>query len=176
MDDLLLQTVVEKLEDIELLVKQNSQNITGEELKKIFEEIKNLSNRMIGFERLNDLTKSLDSCTDKLKEPVQNTVQHRHHLHKGIWIAIALFVTNIFLLIAWINSQINAKHFRANDYKYRALKTMEDETLKKVLSEIDSVYKINSDFFEKKVGEKEEIFYKQPVTFPKVVQKREGLN
>jgi predicted type IV restriction endonuclease len=146
MDDLLLQTVVEKLEDIELLVKQNNQNKTGEELKKISEELKELSSRAMSAEKINELIKSLT--------PRSNKIEHRHHLHKGIW--IALFVTNIFLLMGWINNHNNAKQFRETDYKYRALKTIEDETLKKVLSNIDSLYKINSDFFEKKVIEKEE--------------------
>jgi hypothetical protein len=52
---------------------------------------------------------------------------------------------------------------------------MDDETMKKVLSNIDSMYKINSDFFEKKVIKKGESFYEQHVTIPKVVQKRKAL-
>ncbi len=40
MDELLLQTVVEKLEDIELSVKHNNQNKTGEELKKFLKKLK----------------------------------------------------------------------------------------------------------------------------------------
>ncbi len=169
MDELLLQTVVEKLE---LLIKENNQNKSGEELKIMSEEIKSLSSRTISPERLNELIKSLNVHTNKLNAPVQKTPEHRHHLHKGIWIVIVLFIVNIFPFAGWINSHNDAKQFRANDYKYRALKTMEDETLKKVLTNIDSLYKINSDFFEKKVIEKEENFYKQAVTIPKVVQKR----
>jgi hypothetical protein len=53
-------------------------------------------------------------------------------LHKGIWIAIALFIANIFLLTGWINNYNGAKQLRANNLKYRALKTMEDVSLKKV--------------------------------------------
>ena len=157
MDELLLQTVVEKLEDIELLIKQNNQNKTGEELKKISDEIKNLSSRTISPERINELIKSLNNCNNKLNQPVQNTIEYRHHLHKSIWIAIAFFIANIFLIYGWINSHNNAKQFRANDYKYRALKTMEDETMNKVLSNIDSLYKINPDFFEKTLIKKENV-------------------
>ncbi|MEJ7671710.1 MAG: hypothetical protein WKF59_03150 [Chitinophagaceae bacterium] len=175
MDELLLQTVVEKLEDIELLVKHNNQNKTGDELKTISDEIKNLSCRTISSERINELIKSLDACTNKLNVPVQNTIEHRHHLHKGIWIAIALFVVGIFLFAGWINSFNNTKQFKANDLKYRALKTMQDESFKSVLSNIDSLYKINPEFFEKKVIETEDNFYKQPEVIRKVVQKRKGL-
>ncbi len=165
-----------KLEDIELLVKQNNQNKTGEELKKISEEIKNLSSRNMSSERINELIKNHNSCTNKLTAPVQNTIEHHQHLHKGLWIAIVLFIVNIFLLIGWINSHNNAKQFRANDYKYRALKTMQDESLKKVLSNLDSLHKINPEYFKKKIIEKEEIFYKEAPEIIKVVQKGKGLN
>ncbi len=175
MNEVLLQTVGEKLEGIELLVRHNDQNKTAEELKKISEEIKTLSSRTISSERLKELIKSLDDCTKKLNAPVQNISEHRHHLHKGIWITITLFVVGIFLLAGWINSYNNAKQFRANDYKYRALKTMEDVSLKKVFYNIDSLYKINPEYFEKKVIEKEEIFYKQPDPIQKIVEKRKGL-
>jgi hypothetical protein len=174
MDAVLLQAVVEKLEDIELLVRHNIQNKT-EELKKISEDLKNLSSRTISTERINELIKSLDACTNKLKEPVQNTIEHRHHLHKGIWIAITFFVVNIFLLAGWINSYNIAKQLRANDYKYRALKTMEDLSMKKILFNIDSLYKINPEYFEKTVIDKEEIFSKEALAIPKVVQKRKAL-
>jgi midasin (ATPase involved in ribosome maturation) len=174
MDELLLQTVVEKLEDIELLVKQNNQNKTREELKKISEELNNFSSRTISSERLNELIKSLHPCTNKLKEPQQITIEHRHHLHKGIWIAIALFIANIFLLTGWINNYNGAKQLRANDYKYRALKTMEGVSLKKVLYNIDSLYEINPDYFEKKVVEKEERVYKEAGAIH-TSQKRKGL-
>ncbi len=172
MDELLLQTVVEKLEDIELLFKQNNQNKTADELKKISEELKDLSSRTISSERINELIKSLDACTNKLKEPAQNKIEHHHHLHKGIWITIALFIANIFLLTGWISSYNNTKQFRANDYKYRALKTMEDESLKKVLYNIDSLYKINPEYFEKKLIEKQEIFFRHPEGIRKAVQKK----
>ncbi|MDQ2718136.1 MAG: hypothetical protein M3Z26_00025 [Bacteroidota bacterium] len=171
MDELLLQAVVEKLEDIELLVKHNNQNNTGEELKKISEELKHLSIRTISSESINELIKSLNACTNKLNAPVQNTIEHRHHLHKGIWITIALFIVNIFLLAGWINSFNNTKQFKANNLKYRALKTMEDISLKKVLSNIDSLYKISPEYFEKKVIEKEEAFPKKLRQFLKLFKK-----
>ncbi len=154
MDELLLQTVVEKLEDIELLVKKNNQNKTGEELKMISEDLTNLSSRTVSSEIINELIKNRNACTNKLNAPLQNTIEHRHHLHKGLWVAITLFIINIFLLIGWINSHNKVREFRANDFKYRALKIMEDVSLKKVLYNLDSLYKINPDFFEKKVVEK----------------------
>ncbi len=161
MDELLLQTVVEKLEEIELLVKRNNQNKTEAELKIIFEEIRNLSSRTISSEIINELIKNRNACTNKLNASLQNTIEHRHHLHKGLWIALTLFILNIFLLIGWINSHNKVREFRANDFKYRALKTIEDESLKKVLSNIDSLYKMDPEYFEKKVIKREEIFYKE---------------
>ncbi|MEJ7831040.1 MAG: hypothetical protein WKF91_22730, partial [Segetibacter sp.] len=87
---------------------------------------------------------------------------------------IALFVLNIFVLTGWINSYNNTKQFRANDLKYRALKTMEGVSLKKVLYNIDSLYEINPDYFEKKVVEKEERVYKETEAIH-TSQKRKGL-
>lgn len=80
------------------------------------------SSLTINFERINELIKSLNNCNNKLNAPVQNAIEHRHHLHIGIWIAIVLFIVNIFLIIGWISYYNNAKQFRENDLKYRALK------------------------------------------------------
>ena len=155
MNEVLLQTVVEKLNDIELLVRDNDQNKTREELKKISEELKILSDRTISAERINELINGLDSSTGNLKEPVQKIIEHHHHLHKGIWIAIVLFVANIFLLSGWINSYNKAIFFKATNVKYRALKTIKDEGLKKLLYNTDSLYKTNAEYFEKMVIKKE---------------------
>jgi hypothetical protein len=162
MNELLLQTMVEKLEDIELLIKHNNQNKTGVELKIISEELKNLPYQKICVEKIKELIKNGNISTNKLNERVQNTIEHRHHLHKGIWIAIALLVLNIFLLTGWVNSYNNIKQFRANDYKYRALKSLGNESLIKLLYNTDSLYKINPEYFEKSVIKKEEFFSKQP--------------
>ncbi len=52
---------------------------------------------------------------------------------------------------------------------------MEDESLKKVLYNIDSLYKINPEYFEKKLIEKQEIFFRHTEGIRKAVQKRKIL-
>ena len=176
MDELLLQTVVEKLEGIELLVKNNDQNKTAEELKKIYEELKILSARTTSAEKINLLIESRNTFNNKSNELVQNTIEHRHHLHKGIWISVALFIVNIFLLAGWVNSYNNINQFRANDYKYRALKNLRNEPLIKLLYITDSLYKLNQEYFEKTVIMQEENFPKQAEIIRKPLQNRTKSN
>lgn len=98
MRNLLLQTMVEKLEGIELFLKVFD---TGkEEFQKfrmevdfIRKEIKNLPSYInLDTGKLKELGLAIEKLLLQLQNPVKNQLEHRHHLHKGIWIAIGLFV------------------------------------------------------------------------------------
>src|SRR5688500_5429014 len=98
MSDLLLQTIVEKLEAFEIaLLKRNddetknaAQHFIANEIKPYQSEIKqcatdlkNLNTKLeLLIRKQNDISKSADARRDY-------TV-HQHHLHKGLWISLAL--------------------------------------------------------------------------------------
>ena len=97
------------------------------------------NSEFLSVDRVNELIKSLNISNNKLNGRIQNKIEHLQHFHKRIWIAVALFIVNIFLLTGWVNSYNNIAQFRANDYKYRALKNVRNERLIKLLNGIDSL-------------------------------------
>ncbi len=83
-------------------------------------------------------------------------IEHKHHLHKGLFISVILTVLCIFLSFGCYKSYDTIKQLKANDIKYRALKVVGNKSLLELLHHTDSLYSINSDSFELKVkaGEK----------------------
>ena len=96
MSEILLQTIVEKLEAIELLLKQDKRNKDEEVSKMILNEIKKVSTSPI-IDKIDELKLSVDKCSKILEHRATNQITYKHHLHKGIWIAVILFfVATIF--------------------------------------------------------------------------------
>ena len=155
MSELLLQTIVEKLEAMELLLRDDNANKDGEALKEIREEIKKLFAIGLSSDKLNELKVSIDACHKKLDNPFQNRIDHKHHLHKGVWIAFFLFFASIFCLWQWMNTIDDKNQVEANDIKYRALKVTRDKTLLKLLYQTDSIYDLNPKQMEQWVVQEE---------------------
>src|SRR5436309_1030455 len=106
MSELLLQTIVEKLEALEIaLLRQDNSNeekgAPGEITKWI--QILQSEIKLIPFyfklsnDKISELMKSINACNKRLEQPLQKNIEHKHHLHKGIFISIGLFVILIFL-------------------------------------------------------------------------------
>lgn len=169
MSELLLQTIIEKLQALEIAllsqgkpdVDQTIKAIPGQ-IKQLRSEIEDLSSGLAFFkDKSNELMKRLDACTFTLNQPLKNNVEHRHHLHKGIWISAGLAIAAIFLTSGWISSYQSKRNFEANDIKYRALKVTGNKALLKLLFETDSLYSVETDNFRKYVLEQEERTIKQ---------------
>jgi hypothetical protein len=71
---------------------------------------------------------------------ITNRIEHKHHLHKGIWIAITLFITCFLLAYGWMSSYQSSKIFKANDIKYRYLKMRGNNTIFNFCKYTDSLY------------------------------------
>ncbi len=167
MSELLLQTIIEKLEAMELLLKAESagksevalqQQIT-EQFSQLHKEIRLLpAQLLLSKEQVNELLRSINNCTLQLKQPVQNRVEHKHHLHKGIWIAIALFVICFLLSWGWLNTYKSVEQSEANDIKYRYLKIIGNEWLLNLCNQTDSMYQKDEELFRIKVQQGEQYF------------------
>lgn len=166
MYEILLQTIVEKLEalSIAILKKDNSggdrameEALTKDiktfqsEIKLIRENLKSLNNKMT------ELTESINHYMFQLGQPVKNNIEHRHVLHKGIWLAVVLFNISILLAIAWNNSLQTQKQYEANDIKYRLLKVTGDKGLLKLLFQTDSLYNVDAEAIKKELYRKNNI-------------------
>ncbi|MDQ2719447.1 MAG: hypothetical protein M3Z26_06760 [Bacteroidota bacterium] len=170
MNQVLLETIVEKLESLEIsLLKENKtgnddalQKDLMKEIKLFQSEIAKLSPQFkVSNEKINELSKNIDALIFKLGIGVNEHIYHKHHLHKGVWIAIGFFITSLLLLYGWINCYNTTKAFQANDIKYRYLKVNGNIGLLKLLYHTDSLYNLNNDLFTKWVIDNEESLAQQ---------------
>ena len=149
MNDVFLQTIVEKLEALEIsMLKQDNestntplhQNLLNEikackfGLEGLSTEVKNFSTKMeVQLLRLD----AFSGMSDKGR---QNQTIHRHHLHKGLWVSVGLFIVLGLVTISLINTRKDLKRYEANDIKYRFLKVKADAALLRTLYKTDSIY------------------------------------
>ena len=163
MTELLLQTIVEKLEAMELLLHHDNASKGDDVLKKVAEEITKIYPTGLSIDKINELKVSVDACYKKLECPIQNRIDHKHHLHRGVWIAFFLFFASIFCLWQWMNTINDKKQFEANDIKYRALKVTADKALIKLLCHTDSLYNLDPTHMEQWVVQEEERLAEQTI-------------
>lgn len=170
MSELLLQTIIEKLEALEIaLLKQNNSDKDASIIKEMAEQLKELRSETEvlspGFklmkDKMSELMKRLEACDFRLQQPLQNNFEHKHHLHKGILISAGLAIIAMFLSWGWITSYQSKKSFEANDMKYRALKVAGNKTLLGLLHEIDSLYDLDEKGLRKNVVAEEQRLIQQ---------------
>ena len=162
MSEVLLQTIVEKLESLELAwkVSGETEKETVLQLKKEIEflrhDLKNLPAQILpSTSKLRELSSGIAGLSKQLQVPLQNHIEHKHELHKGFLISISFFLLSVVLIWALLNSYQNNKQFEANDFKYRYLKIADNTAILKICRITDSLYQKNEDSFRTEV-EKEE--------------------
>lgn len=84
-------------------------------------------------------------------ESLNKRIEHKHHLHKGLFVFLILMLLCFILSFGWYKSYNESKSFKANDIKYRALQVVANKSLRKLLSHTDSLYSLNNDSFELKI-------------------------
>ena len=166
MSEQLLEAILEKIESFELLLKvtDTSKEIqqVKAELSFIKQEIKNLPAQLqLDTGKLTALVTAINKLQLQLNIPVKNQIEHKHHLHKGIWIAVGLFVSCFLLGWGWMNSHREMKQFEANDMKYRSLKISEYGWLIKYCYLTDSVYLKDHVGFSNRVEKEEQRLIEQ---------------
>ncbi len=169
MSEILMQTIIEKLESLEISLLKNSQDKDGQVQQVLLKEIRNYQSEITKIipqvksvnEKINELTKNVTAINFGSVNKATGQMHHMHHFHRGIWIAVALFITSLFLLYGWINSYNALKVSEANDTKYRYLKVNGNIGLLKLLYRTDSLYNLNKEIFIKRVVEKEDSLVQQ---------------
>ncbi len=165
MSEILLQTIVEKLESFEMaLLKENDpgkDDFIGHALLK---EVNLLKSEFIfykeqlrsGEAKMEEVIKSVSILNSKLDVPIQSNIKHFHHFHKGLLVALIFFVLAGVSLYGWIRSNNVKDQFEANDIKYRFLKINGGAALLKITHDTDSLYNLNTNGFTSKVVEAEQ--------------------
>ena len=132
MNEILLQTIVEKLEALEIaLLKESNAGKDVEVTNELTIEINSLQCELEKFtsifkstsETISNLVKEISGLRLNLVNPVQGRIKHIHHFHKQVWITISLIIISLLLAYGWVNSIHEKEVFEANDIKYRFWKT-----------------------------------------------------
>jgi uncharacterized coiled-coil DUF342 family protein len=169
MSEILLQTLVEKVTEIDKRSKDTQEMIGqlpdySEKIDQVNNQIENLKIEVwaipaqISIPEANivELKQQLQQNTEQLKRPLQQVIRHVHHLR---WPVITCFVLGgvnltliVFLSLAW--DKIH--EHQASDIKYRNLRLWGTEPLQRILDGRDSAYLADPEGMEKLVTQEEQ--------------------
>jgi len=170
MSEILLESIVEKLEGIEVFLKAiNTGSSQPVDLTPILSEISALKKDLgdlpdklsLHTKKLTELEVNMASLLQQLKLPLNNKIEHKHHLHKGIWLSAGLFLVLVFLIWGWLNTHSKLELYEANEIKYRYFKVYGNRALIKFCGQIDSVYLKDKSGFRDSVEQKEQRLFRQ---------------
>ena len=112
MSEILLQTIVEKLESLEIaLLKESNtgkedvlQKQTHHSFKSLQAEIQMFVSQLNNHnEKLNGFSKEMNLLRLNLVNLEPGHVKHIHHFHKLVWVTLSLFIIALLLAYGWIN-------------------------------------------------------------------------
>lgn len=164
MNEVLLQTIIEKLEALEIaLLKQNHLTSDCESLNELATLMKSIQSELMKLNSearknndcVNNLSKEINSLRSNYLNPELNQVTYIHHWHKHIWVSLSLFVVSLLCAYGWINCHNEKKQFEANDIQYRFWKANGNTSLLKIIYQTDSLYNLDKTNFEKEVLQQE---------------------
>lgn len=165
MSNIVTEMIVEKLDQVILLLQVQKPATTGEEnwtiLNRQLDSIRQgITDQQLqakkGANNLHTILTAIAGLEIQIKTlPGRATVEHKHHLHKGVWIAAGLLMITILLSWQWLAQIGETEQFRKNDIKYRYLKAYGDREIRQLCHRVDSIYVTRKDDFEEKVLSKE---------------------
>lgn len=170
MNEVLLQTIIEKLEALEIaLLKQSHQVKDSEPSNALATAFKSVQSELIKLSQecrtntdcVTNLSNQINTLRSNYIDPEQNRVKHIHHFHSQIWISVSLFLISLLLVYGWINCHNEKKQFEANDIKYRFWKANGNTNLLKIIYQTDSLYNLDKANFTNKVCQAEDKIAKQ---------------
>ena len=165
-----MEAMVEKMEGIETFLKafvtSKSQPV---DLSPIISAISALKKDLVDLpdklsshtKKLAELEVNMASLHQQLKVPLNNKVEHKHHLHKGIWLSTGLFLVLVFLIWGWLNTYSRLEQYEGNDIKYRYFKVYGSQNLIKFCAQTDSVYLKDKSGFRDGVEQEEQRLFRQ---------------
>lgn len=161
MSNIVTEIIVEKLDQVILLLQVQKPATAGEEnwatLNRQLESIRQgITDQQLqakkGANNLHTLLTAIAGLENQVKTlPGRATVEHKHHLHKGVWMAAGLLVITILLSWQWLVQIGEKERFRENGLKYRYLKAYGDREIRQLCHRVDSIYVARKDDFEEKV-------------------------
>lgn len=165
MSELLLQTIVEKLEAIELLLTVDKQDQHyRQELGDIRKTINELSTGLkagriptasLSAVQAAELSQSLEKLSSRLEMPAVSKTQHHHHLQKGVWWCIGTLLVAILMAWGWLGTYQRLGTHEASAFKYRYFKAWGNREVLRLCRYTDSLYQKDRDGFRSQVEQRE---------------------
>jgi hypothetical protein len=150
MDDILLKSIIEKVEAQENKIAEVQGTLKdffgkSQEIEQTKVELKTMKSAVEGIsfptKEMRELSKSMIEVRDRLNRPVINTVQHHHYIPKIIWLCIGLFVSLAAVCTGWYMTANTLTEYKASDTKYRYLKLNSNKSLLELLYTTDSLFR-----------------------------------
>jgi len=170
MSDLFMQSIVEKLEGMELFLKAHfTDKPQPVDLSPVLSAINAFKNELItkysgqtlDTKTQAEVNQNMRVLLQQLQLPRKDTIEHKHHLHKGVWVLIGLFVTCFLLGWGWLASHQAFETLQANDIKYRSLKISGNKSVLKLCEYTDSLYRKDAGVFSAGVEQEEQRLIEQ---------------
>lgn len=170
MSDLLLQSIVDKIGQLEVLIaSKGAGHESNVQLNKVKQECMLLKDQVtlmgqtVGSlpESMKRLIIRLDACTRALMVPVQQQVRHHHHLSYGLLLSAGMFIVVVFLSVWLYNTYDRVSDLRANDIKYRSMKFLPDKGFVDIVHSVDSIYNLDRNRFKDSIIKREQVLQKR---------------
>lgn len=169
MNELLLQTIVDKLNKVDEGIRQI--NSAGPEMPDYTEQLKSVGTSLEQIkadvagmpDRLKfpttavyTLSQNLEINNDLLKRPPIQEIKHHHHVNAGLIVSACLFLLLVLGGVWLFNTRSILQAYRAGDIKYRYIQLQAGKQLRPFLSGIDSLYQARPQAFRDSVLQWEE--------------------
>ena len=160
MSEILLQTIVEKLESLEIALLKESNTSKDETMQKqLLQGFKDFQSEVGNFafqlninnEKLHGFFKEIDAAGLKMGNLTKRQAKHIHLHYRHLMVTVSLFLISLLLAYGWINCHSEKKAFEANDIKYRYWKVDSNASLLKLTYYTDSLYDMDKDDFRNQV-------------------------
>lgn len=165
MSEILLESIVEKLEKLEIaMLKKDNTKEDDTSSILLLKEVKAMQSGIAKLdssysetnEKLQKLLVNISLLNVDSNISKQDKVNHTHHLHKGVWVAVGFSIFATVFLYGWIRSSASKEQYKANDILYRYLKVNSNSESLKGLYHLDSLYIANPTLFIEHVAQQEE--------------------
>lgn len=151
MSEILLKTIAEKSDKQEKKIVEMEKTLKNvpahsEEIRQVKTEVNQLKTAVtdISFptQEMRELSRNLTLSVNLLRQPVINKIHHYHHVRIGIFIVVGLCISLIVTGYGWYATGNTLSEYKASDTKYRYLKVFGSNSLKELLYNADSLYRV----------------------------------
>jgi len=153
---LLMQSVVERFEGMELLLHAALDQRSQIDYSAITNEIASLKKEILAKFLLDrnvvkELSQNIARLQGEISAIKDNKIEHKHVLHKGVWLSVGLALITLLFAGGWMRTYDRLSWYNENSIKYRYLRAFGNEGVVKLTYRIDSLFNIDNDNFRNKV-------------------------